>query len=75
MTLATDRAGYKLRDSFDQDVLGYVSVIHGMAQHGQRVQLRLVQKLNSTAGNDELLAANKLTKVHSAAQLQQTLFR
>jgi len=46
MDLATDRAGFKLRDAFDQDVLGYMS---GYSWNG-------------SAGADELLAANKLTQ-------------
>ena len=62
MTLATDRAGYKLRDSFDQDVLGYVS---GYSWNGSAWAARTAPagtKADSTAGNDELLAANKLTQ-------------
>ncbi len=61
MDLATDRAGYKLRDTYDSEVLSYMagfvkgtdgtysvnSTVNGVAA-------------SSSAGTDELLAANKL---------------
>ena len=62
MNLATDRAGFKLRDAFDQDVLGYMS---GYAWNGSAwaaITSPTGTKANSAAGNDELLAANKLTQ-------------
>lgn len=60
MDLATDRAGYKLRDTFDADVLGYMS---GYEWNGSAWAARTAPagtKADASAGNDELLAANKL---------------
>ena len=62
MDLATDRAGFKLRDSFDQDVLGYMS---GYSWSGSAWAARTAAagtKAESGAGADELFAANKLTQ-------------
>jgi len=64
MDLATDRAGFKLRDAFDREVLGYMS---GWDWSGSAWAARTAldtgsTKANSAAGNDELLAANKLTQ-------------
>ena len=59
--LATDRAGFKLRDAFDQDVLGYMS---GWTWNGSAWAARTAAagtKADTAAGADELLAANKLT--------------
>jgi hypothetical protein len=60
--LATDNAAYKLRDAFDQEVLGYLS---GWEKDGGGLYIPRTTlpgtKQDSTAGNDELLAANKLT--------------
>ena len=62
MDLATDRAGYKLRDAFDEEVLGKMSGWAGGA--GSWARITALEsgstKSNSLAGNDELLAANKL---------------
>lgn len=61
MDLATDRAGFKLRDAFDQDVLGYMS---GWTWNGSAWVARTAAagtKAEAAAGADELLAANKLT--------------
>ena len=61
MDLATDRAGFKLRDAFDQDVLGYMS---GYTWNGSAWAARTAAagtKAEAAAGADELLAANKLT--------------
>ena len=61
MDLATDRAGFKLRDAFDQDVLGYMS---GWTWNGSAWAARTAAagtKADAAAGADELLAANKLT--------------
>ena len=60
--LATDRAGFKLRDAFDREVLGYMS---GWNWTGSAWARRTAldtggSKADSNAGNDELLAANKL---------------
>jgi hypothetical protein len=60
MELATDRAGYKLRDEFDRDVLGYMS---GYSWNGTAWAARTAAagtKADTTADADELLAANKL---------------
>ena len=64
MDLATDRAGYKLRDEFDREVLGHMS---GYNWNGSAWAARTAldtgsTKQDSNAGNDELLAANKLTQ-------------
>ena len=61
MDLATDRAGFKLRDAFDQDVLGYMS---GWTWNGSAWVARTAAagtKSEVGAGADELFAANKLT--------------
>lgn len=61
MDLATDRAAYRLRDTFDQEVLGYLT---GWELNGSNVWVRRTAangtKADSSAGNDELLAANSL---------------
>ena len=56
MELATDRAAYKIRDSYDADVLTYLC---GFAGNSRNTTVRGT-KANSSAGSDELLAANKL---------------
>ena len=60
--LASDRAGYKLRDSFDAEVLGYLSGWKTPSNWARRSASGDVNgtKADSNAGNDELLAANKL---------------
>lgn len=63
MDLATDRAGYRLRDTFDSEVLGYMAGWKGGAGSWARRSASgdvNGTKADSTAGNDELLAANKL---------------
>ena len=60
MDLATDRAGYRLRDTFDAEVLGYMS---GYEWNGTAWVARTAPsgiKQDDTADADELLAANKL---------------
>jgi hypothetical protein len=61
LDLATDNAAYKLRDAFDQEVLGYVS---GFEKNSSGVYVPRTTvsgtKQDPAAGNDELLAANKL---------------
>lgn len=60
MDLATDRAGYKLRDEFDREVLGYLS---GWSWNGSvwaRRSAASGTKADAAADNDELLSANKL---------------
>jgi hypothetical protein len=61
MDLATDRAAYRLRDTFDGEVLGYLAGWE-LDASGDWVRRSAVNgtKADSTAGSDELLAANKL---------------
>jgi hypothetical protein len=61
MDLATDRAAYKLRDTFDAEVLGYLAGWEDDGSGGwQRRTAANGTKADTAAGNDELLAANKL---------------
>jgi hypothetical protein len=61
MDLATDRAAYKLRDTFDAEVLGYLAGWEDDGSGGwQRRTAPNGTKADSTAGADELLAANAL---------------
>lgn len=67
MSLATDRAGWKLRDQFDAEVLGYMcgfkqSTIGAPADTARTAADIPGTKAVSTAGADELLASNKLNK-------------
>ena len=63
--LASDRAGYRLKDNYDQDVLGYLS---GFAQASNNAVASSANstvngtKSVSTAGSDELLTSMKLRK-------------
>jgi hypothetical protein len=63
--LASDRAGYRLKDNYDQDVLGYLS---GFAQASNNAVASTANstvngtKAVSTAGSDELLTSMKLRK-------------
>ena len=62
-TLASDRAAYRLADQYDQEVLGYLSGFSQSALHSAADTVNTTvngTKANSTAGSDELLAANKL---------------
>ena len=64
-SLASDRAGYRLRDQHDQEVLGYLS---GFAQSALSTAAGAVNstvsgsKAVATAGADELLTSMKLRK-------------
>jgi len=60
MDLATDRAGYRLRDTFDSEVLGYMAGWEGGAGSWARRTAANGTKADSAAGADELLAGNKL---------------
>jgi len=65
MDLATNRAAYRLADQHDQEVLGYLAGYKQSALHGNANAVNNVvngTKANTTAGSDELLAANKLKK-------------
>ena len=57
MKLATDRAGYRLADTYDLEVLAYLC---GYNADGTARTAPNGTKADATAGNDELLAANKL---------------
>lgn len=57
MSLSTDRAGYRLRDTYDNDVLKYMS---GYTTANAVRTTFPGTKADSGAGSDELLAANKL---------------
>ena len=60
--LASDRTGYKLRDTFDAEVLGYMSGWKTPSSWARRSASGDINgtKADTNAGNDELLAANKL---------------
>ena len=65
MDLATNRAAYRLADQHDQEVLGYLSGYKQSALHANAGAVNDQvngTKANSSAGSDELLAANKLKK-------------
>jgi hypothetical protein len=71
MQMATDRAGYRLKDQFDAEVLGYIS---GYAQSALSIPADTVNTTTSGtvatpgAGTDELLSSMKLSR-GSFAQL------
>ena len=60
MDLATDRAGYRLRDTFDSEVLGYMAGWEGGAGSWARRTAANGTKADSNAGADELLDTNQL---------------
>jgi len=65
MSLATDRAAYRLADQYDQDVLGYLSGFKQSSLHSQADTANDVvngSKSVSTAGSDELLTSMKIIK-------------
>jgi uncharacterized Zn ribbon protein len=65
LDLATNRAAFRLADQHDQEVLGYLSGYKQSALHGNADTVNTTvngTKANSSAGSDELLAANKLKK-------------
>lgn len=65
MSMASDRAAYRLRDQYDQDVLGYLSGFQQSAKHVEANTARTTfpgTKAVATAGNDELLASMKLSR-------------
>jgi len=65
MSLATNRAAYRLADQYDQEVLGYLAGYKQSALHANANTVNNVvngTKANTAAGSDELLAANKLKK-------------
>ena len=65
MSLSTERAGYRLRDNYDQDVLGYLTGFKQSAKNGVADTARTAPagtKADTTAGADELLSSNKLCR-------------
>ncbi len=67
MSLATDRAGFKLRDQYDAEVLGYMTGFKQTAKNEKASVARTATdmpgtKAVPTAGNDELLTSNKLNR-------------
>ena len=62
-SLASDRAAYRLKDQYDQDVLGYLSGFKQSSIHGTPDTANTTvngSKAVSTAGSDELLSSMKL---------------
>lgn len=67
MEMATNRAGYRLKDNYDQEVLGYLTGYKQTALHQNASTARLLADMPgtravSTAGVNELLATNVLKK-------------
>lgn len=65
MQMASDRAAYRLRDQYDQDVLGYLSGYQQAAKHQNAGVARTTApgtKAVASAGSDELLSSMKLKK-------------
>ena len=65
MQMASDRAAYRLRDQYDQDVLGYLSGYQQSAKHVNADTGRTTYpgtKAITSAGSDELLTSMKLIK-------------
>jgi hypothetical protein len=65
MQMASDRAAYRLRDNYDQDVLAYLSGFQQSAKHGLGDTVRTTApgtKAVASAGSDELLATMKLSR-------------
>lgn len=65
MQMASDRAAYRLRDNYDQDVLAYLSGYAQSAKHANGDTARTTApgtKAVATAGADELLSSMKLSR-------------
>jgi hypothetical protein len=67
MSLATDRAGFKLKDQFDAEILGYMSgfkqsVIGAPANTARVLADMPGTRAVASAGADELLTSNKLNR-------------
>lgn len=65
MQMASDRAAYRLRDNYDQDVLAYLAGFQQSAKHGNGDTARTTvpgTKAVASAGSDELLATMKLSR-------------
>src|SRR5210317_115417 len=62
-SLASDRAGYRLRDQFDQEILGYLAGFKQSALHDNADTVNTTVNGSvavATAGTDELLSSMKL---------------
>lgn len=66
MDLAKDRAAYRLRDTYDRDILGYMSGYEYSVSAGTwSARTTAVGTVaESTADSDELLSAHKLTRAN-----------
>jgi hypothetical protein len=65
MQMASDRAAYRLRDNYDQDVLAYLSGYQQSAKHTAGDTARTTApgtKAVASAGADELLSSMKLSR-------------
>lgn len=65
MSMASDRAAYRLRDQYDQDVLGYLSGYSQSAKHVNADTARTTfpgTKAVASAGSNELLASMQLSR-------------
>lgn len=67
MDLATDQAAYRLKDNYDQEVLGYMSGYKQSAVHENADTARVAAdipgtKAIDTADDDEFLASNKIDR-------------
>ena len=65
MQMASDRAAYRLRDNYDQDVLAYLAGFQQSAKHVNGDTVRTTApgtKAVASAGSDELLATMKLSR-------------
>ncbi len=65
LSMASDRAAYRLRDQYDQDVFGYLCGFSQSVKHGAADTARTSSpgtNAVSTAGDDELLTSMKLKK-------------
>ena len=65
MQMASDRAAYRIRDQYDQDVLGYLSGFQQSAKHAAAGTARTTfpgTKALTEAGSNELLASMQLKK-------------
>ena len=65
LTMASNRAAYRLADQYDQEILGYLSGYKQSALHANAAAVNTTvsgTKADAAAGSDELLTANKLIK-------------
>jgi len=65
LSMASNRAAYRLADQYDQEILGYLSGYKQAALHANAGAVNNVisgTKATAAAGTDELLTANKLIK-------------